>query len=478
MAVVKIGQVKQTLSKAMQYICNPEKTRDMELVSTNLPDVGKDPTAFAQYFLEEQHRIETGRAPTKTTLVRAHHIIQSFDPGDNITPERAHELGVELMERITGGMQHYVIATHTDRAHIHNHIMLSPVNLETSKRMRVPRTYLKQLRTISDELCRDAGFRVLKEPKVKRYGKSRPDLYAQLKGESVKESIRFRIDRSVGRVESFDQLKQVLRSVGVFTHVRGKYLTFEDAETGMKFRDSKLGEAYDEMNIMVKIGQESLECISFNRSMIAKQDSKTVSIWVPGTKRTKRITVPRERLVIDGQTIRAWLPRDSDQVLSDRQGRFVEQIPTEGLYEYFTPPSLNIDKLIRNSFPQVYTANPRQRRRLMAQAFKVEEVNAVVTQISTVREYLLEGGMTSTQAVDAISNTIRERQADLQSLIVASCEEGLTSEQVESLDAQISSSEKQISDLARQVRALRGREQQRTRTDETTAQRLGKHRGR
>jgi uncharacterized protein YoaH (UPF0181 family) len=478
MAVVKIGQVKQTLSKAMQYICNPEKTRDMELVSTNLPDVGKDPAAFAQYFLEEQHRIETGRAPTKTTLVRAHHIIQSFDPGDNITPERAHELGVELMERITGGMQHYVIATHTDRDHIHNHIMLSPVNLETSKRIRVPRTYLKQLRTISDELCRDAGLRVLKEPKVQRYGKSRPDLYTQLKGESVKESIRLRIDRSVGRVESFDQLKQVLRSVGVFTHVRGKYLTFEDAETGMKFRDSKLGEAYDEMNIMVKIGQESLECISFNKSMIAKQDSKNVSIWVPGTKRKKQITVPRERLVIDGQTIRAWLPRDSDQVLSDRQGRFVQQIPTEGLYEYFTPPNLNIEKLIRNSFPPVYTANPKQRGRLMAQAVKVEEVNAVVTQISTVREYLIEGGMTSTQAVDAISNTIRERQADLQSLIVASCEEGLTSEQVESLDAQISSSEKQISDLARQVRALRGREQQRTRTDDTTAQRPGKHRGR
>jgi hypothetical protein len=344
--------------------------------------------------------------------------------------------------------------------------------------MRMQKNTLHKIRTISDRLCKGAGLRVLKEPKVKRHGKSRPDLYTQLKGESVKESIRLRIDRSVGRVESFDQLKRVLRSVGVFTHVRGEYLTFEDAGTGMKFRDSRLGEAYDEMNIMVKIGQESLECISFNKSMIATQDSKNVSIWVPGTRRMKQITVPRERLVIDGQTIRAWLPRDSDQVLGDRQGRFVQQIPTEGLYEYFTPPNLNIEKLIRNSFPQVYTANPKQRGRLMAQALKVEEVNAVVTQISTVREYLLEGGMTSTQAVDAISNTIRACQADLQSLIVASCEEGLTSEQVESLDAQISSSEKQISDLARQVQALRGREQQRTRTDDTTAQRLGKHRGR
>jgi hypothetical protein len=461
MAVVKVGQVKKTLSKAMEYICNPEKTQDMELVSSNLDGEGKDPLRYAQRFMEQQQDVGTGRNGRGDSVL-AHHIIQSFDPDDDITPERAHQIGVRLMTELTDGDQYFVIATHVDRHHIHNHIMLSPILISQDRRMRMQKNTLHKTRTISDHLCKGAGLRVLKEPKVKRHGKSRPDLYTQLKGESVKESIRLRIDRSVGRVESFDQLKRVLRSVGVFTHVRGKYLTFEDAETGMKFRDSRLGEAYDEMNIMVKIGQESLECISFNKSMIAKQDSKNVSIWVPGTRRMKQITVPRERLVIDGQTIRAWLPRDSDQVLGDRQGRFVQQIPTEGLYEYFTPPNLNIEKLIRNSFPPVYTANPKQRGRLMAHALKVKEVNTVVTQISTVREYLLEGGMTSTQAVDAISNTIRACQADLQSLIVASCEEGLTSEQVESLDAQISSSEKQISDLARQVQALRGREQQRT----------------
>jgi uncharacterized protein YoaH (UPF0181 family) len=477
MAVVKVGQVKTTLSKAMAYICNPEKTRDMELVSTNLDGEGKDPLRYAQRFMEQQQDVGTGRNGRGDSVL-AHHIIQSFDPDDDITPEQAHQIGVRLMTELTDGDQYYVIATHVDRHHIHNHIMLSPILISQDKRMRMQKGTLHKIRSISDRLCKDAGLRVLKEPKVQRYGKSRPDLYTQLKGESVKESMRLRIDRSVGRVESFDQLKRVLRSVGVFTHVRGKYLTFEDAETGMKFRDSKLGEAYDEMNIMVKIGQESLECISFNRSMIAKQDSKTVSIWVPGTKRMKQLTVPRERLVIDGQTIRAWLPRDSDQVLSDRQGRYVEQIPTEGLYEYFTPPSLNIEKLIRNSFPPAYTANPRQRRRLMAQAFKVEEVNQVVREISTVREYLLEGGMSSKEAVATLGAKIRERQTNLQSLIVASCEEGLTPEQVESLDRQISGSEREISDLARRVKALTGREQRLTRTDNSSSQRLGKHRSR
>ncbi len=319
MAVVKVGQVKQTLSKAMAYICNPEKTRGMELVSTNLDGEGKDPLRYAQRFMEQQQDVGTGRNGRGDSVL-AHHIIQSFDPDDDVTPEQAHQIGVRLMTELTDGDQYYVIATHIDRHHIHNHIMLSPILISQDKRMRMQKGTLHKIRTVSDRLCKDAGLHVLKEPKVKRYGKSRPDLYTQLKGESVKESIRLRIDRSVGRVESFDQLKRVLRSVGVFTHVRGKYLTFEDAGTGMKFRDGKLGEAYDEMNIMVKIGQESLECISFNRSMIAKQDSKTVSIWVPGTKRTKQLTVPRERLVIDGQTIRAWLPRDSDQVLVHQSG--------------------------------------------------------------------------------------------------------------------------------------------------------------
>jgi hypothetical protein len=330
------------------------------------------------------------------------------------------------------------------------------------------RDTLKKIRTISDRLCRENGLKVIREKKVRSYGKSRPDLYAQLKGESVKESIRMRVDQTVGRVESFDQFKRVLRSTGVFTHVRGRYLTFEDAETGMRFRDAKLGGAYDEMSLMVKIGQESLECISFNRSMIARQDSRTVSVWVPGTRRGKRLVIPRQRLVMDGQTIRAWLPRDSEQVLSDSRGRFVQQVPTEGLYEYFTPPSLNIDKLIRSSFPRIYTVNSVQRKRLMAQAIKVEEVNQVVREINAVREYLLEGGMSSRQAVATLGGKIRERQADLQALIVASCEEGLTPEQMENLDRQISGSEKEISDLARQVKALTGREQRLTQQEGQT----------
>ncbi|MFT9059766.1 relaxase/mobilization nuclease domain-containing protein [Bifidobacterium aquikefiri] len=475
MAVVKIGQVKKTLSKAMEYICNPDKTRERELVSTNLRTNSKDPDEYAKLFIDEQKDADRGKAGT-SAKVKAHHIIQSFDPNDNITPEQAHELGVKLIEQISGNLQHYVIATHVDRDHIHNHIMLSPINIETKKHVQVPRTYLNKLRAISDELCRENGLKVIREKKVKSYGKTRPDLYAQLKGESVKESIRMRVDQTAGMVDSFDQFRRSIRLTGVSVKVRGKYLTFEDAETGMRFRDAKLGQAYDEMNIMVKIGESSVTGISFNRSMIARQDSKNVSIWVPGTRRKKQLTVPRERLVIDGQTIRAWLPNGSQQILSDRQGRFQERIPVQALYEYFTPPSLDIDKLIRDSFPQIYTANPAQRKRLMAQAIKVEEVNQVVREINAVREYLLEGGMSSKQAVTTLGAKIRERQTDLQALIVASCEEGLTPEQVENLDKQIRGSEKEISDLARQVKALTGREQRLTQQDEQRRQ--GKHRSR
>jgi uncharacterized protein YoaH (UPF0181 family) len=385
---------------------------------------------------------------------------------------------MRLMTELTDGDQYYVIATHIDRHHLHNHIMLSPILISQDRRMRMQRDTLKKIRNISDRLCRENGLKVIREKKIKSYGKSRPDLYTQLKGESVKESMRMRIDQIAGMVESFDQFKRSIRLTGVSVRVRGRYLLFEDAQTGMRFRDAKLGQAYDEMNIMVKIGESSVTGISFNRSMIAARDARTVSVWVPGTKRGRMLTIPQDRLVVDGQTIRAWLPNGSQQILSDRQGRFVEQIPTEGLYEYFTPPSLNIDKLIRSSFPQIYTANPAQRKRLMAQAFKVEEVNNVVREIGAVREYLLEGGMSSKEAVATLGAKIRERQTDLQTLIVASCEEDLAPEQVESLDRQISGSEREISDLARQVKALTGREQRLMRTDNSSSQRIGKHRSR
>ena len=90
----------------------------------------------------------------------------------------------------------------------------------------------------------------------------------------------------------------------------------------------------------------------------------------------------------------------------------------------------------------------------------------ICREINAVREYLLEGGMSSKEAVATLGAKIRERQTDLQSLIVASCEEGLTPEQVESLDRQISGSEREISDLARRVKALTGREQRLERQEE------------
>jgi hypothetical protein len=212
------------------------------------------------------------------------------------------------------------------------------------------------------------------------------------------------------------------------------------------------------MNIIAKIGRSNVEAISFNTSMIVGRKDGTVTIWVPGTRHTRTLTIPRERLVIDGRTIRAWLPRDSEQILADRGGRFQERIPARALYEYFSPLDLNIDKLVRNDFPQIYSANPKQRKRLMAQAFKVEEINRAVRELNTIREYLIDGGMSSKEAAASLQSAISSRQEDLQTLIVASCEEGLSPEQAKSLDQKINRAERDISDLAGQARALRDRE--------------------
>lgn len=137
MTVAKVGQVKQTLSKAMKDICNPEKTRDMKLVNSNLDCEGKDPLRYAQQFMEQQQDMSIGRNGRRDSVL-AHRIIQSFDPDDDITAQQAHELGVRLMTELTDDDQYFVIATYVDWHHIHNHIMLSPILISQSGELAGP----------------------------------------------------------------------------------------------------------------------------------------------------------------------------------------------------------------------------------------------------------------------------------------------------------------------------------------------------
>ncbi|MCT6836112.1 MAG: relaxase/mobilization nuclease domain-containing protein, partial [Bifidobacteriales bacterium] len=124
MAVVKMGQVKSTLAKAVRYITNPEKTDGYRLVSTTTGRRADDAQGIADVYLRNIGRAKGGAG--RKGAVLAEHIIQSFDPEDDITPEQAHSLGIRFIHEIVGEEYDFTIATHTDRHHIHNHILLCP----------------------------------------------------------------------------------------------------------------------------------------------------------------------------------------------------------------------------------------------------------------------------------------------------------------------------------------------------------------
>ncbi len=117
MATSKLKVIKKTLRKAIDYIANPEKTKDGTLIYSHGCSV-----ETADREMELTARQGTGRGDRI-----AYHLIQSFAPGDDITPEKALELGIEFARRVTGGKYEFVVSTHIDKDHIHNHIICAPI---------------------------------------------------------------------------------------------------------------------------------------------------------------------------------------------------------------------------------------------------------------------------------------------------------------------------------------------------------------
>ena len=177
MAITKIHAIKSTLGKALAYIENPDKTDGQMLVSgyncePQTASIDFEMTAVLA------HKARNLKRKRSTNL--AYHLIQSFSPEDAVTPEQAHELGKKLAFEYTGGKYEYVVATHIDKGHIHNHIMINAVSFYDYKKLRtVPYRTARQIRDISDRLCMEAHLSVIDDPQ--KIGQLYPDVSANIK---------------------------------------------------------------------------------------------------------------------------------------------------------------------------------------------------------------------------------------------------------------------------------------------------------
>lgn len=180
----------------------------------------------------------------KTDGIQAHHIIQSFKPGE-VKPEMANEIGRDLAKEVAKGYE-CVVYTHTDKDHIHNHIVINSVNYENGSKYNASKEELYQIREVSDRLCKERDLSVVKEySSPTRYTLAEKALLE--KGEvSWKEEIRQVIDHEKQHSKTYEQFKQNLtEKYGIEVNERGKNITFTHPDNGRKVRGSKLGHSYE-----------------------------------------------------------------------------------------------------------------------------------------------------------------------------------------------------------------------------------------
>lgn len=223
----------------LDYSKNPDKTEKGELITSYACD---HRTADAEFLLAKREYLErTGRYRGKDDVI-AYHMRQSFLPGE-ITPEEANRMGQELARRFTHGNHAYIVATHTDKQHIHNHIIFHSVNLDCDRKFRNFFNSTHALHKLSDTICIENGYSIVADPK--RHGQA----YNKWLGDRAKlpqrEAIRILIDDALAQKPAdLDALLALLKAAGCEIK-RGKQISIRGpGQTRFKRLDT-LGEAYD-----------------------------------------------------------------------------------------------------------------------------------------------------------------------------------------------------------------------------------------
>ena len=247
MAVTKIKAIRGTLSKAIAYILNPEKTDEKLLVSS----YGcASETAAREFEWTRKIAEQKGMSPVR---IIARHVIQSFDIGE-VTPEEAHEVGKQLADEWLKGKYEYVIATHIDKGHCHNHIIFNAVNYVDFHAYRSNRRTYRELRQLSDEICKEHGLSVI--PPSQNKGMDYKEYTEAKRGTSWKQKLKQTIDRLVITAKDYDDFLRLMQEAG-YEIKTGKYISFR-AEGQERFTRSKtVGENYTEDRIKERIAGRS-----------------------------------------------------------------------------------------------------------------------------------------------------------------------------------------------------------------------------
>ena len=262
MAYTKIHAIKATVDKAIDYICNPDKTDEQIYVSSYAcaPE-----TAAIDFKYTLDHCGEN--SPNK-----AYHLIQAFAPGE-VSYEEAHRIGKELADKVLEGKYSYVLTTHIDKGHIHNHIIFCAAdNIEHNKYHDCKQSYY-HIRKLSDDLCKEHNLSII-IPGGER-GKKYKEWQSDQNGSTWKTQLRRDINFCIKSASTYEDFLLLMRAKGYeikgesFEESAAKYISFRplDKERFVRGSAKSLGKEYTKERI-----RERIEMKHERKSVIPKKD--------------------------------------------------------------------------------------------------------------------------------------------------------------------------------------------------------------
>lgn len=297
MAVTKIHAIKTTPHKALRYVLSPDKTDGTLLAAGYNCDPMTAHNAFAMTSLlgREIKGRRTGGADNL-----AYHLIQSFSKSDQITPEQAHEVGQRLADEMLQGKHEYVVATHIDKGHIHNHIIINSFSFFDFSKLRTePWKTARKIREISDRLCEERGLHVIRQPKGP--GRNRGEWYASASGRSWKDKLREVLDAAIEQAANYEDFVASLARSKVEVK-EGMHIAFRMEGQTRFTRGKTIGLGYSREQIVLRIrGEKSI----FQRIELVSRRERLGQV----KELASMLLIAREEGVIKN--------KDFDQVISE-----------------------------------------------------------------------------------------------------------------------------------------------------------------
>ena len=251
-------------SKLIKYILNPSKTKNLALVSDfgmrnylDFPSYKELVKMYNDNFLSNDglYEFRHDRQEVNQRKIHSHHIIQSFSPDDHLTPEQINRIGYETVKELTGGRFRFIVATHVDKDHIHNHIILNSIDQNSDKKFMWNYKAEHNLRMVSDRLSKIAGAKIIEN----RYSHRQYEVYRKTNYRyEIKQRVYFLIENS----KNFEDLKKKARALNLKIDFRHKHATFFMTDSTMKqvVRDNKLNrkQPYNETYFKKKFVQREI----------------------------------------------------------------------------------------------------------------------------------------------------------------------------------------------------------------------------